>query len=520
MLDLIPILTEPWVSWPMVCLYLLLWLVVSIHGLHRLWMVWAYWRTKDQSCEPKEHFENLPALTVQLPMYNESAVARRIIDAACRLDYPRDRLCIQVLDDSTDKCQHLAKARVEHWSKQGVDIHYIHRPQRDGYKAGALQNGLSQAKGEFIALFDADFVPPTDFLLRCIDHFTDPSIGMVQARWEHLNRGDSILTRAQAAFLDGHFFIEHAVRHRTGRWFNFNGTAGIWRRETIEQVGGWQHDTLTEDVDISYRAQLAGWKFVYRPDIACPAELPPQINAFKSQQHRWAKGLIQSAVKLLPTILASKAPLKIKCEAIFHLTGPLVYLWMTLLVLLLVPTLAANSSITLLALTAAGFGICTASIVAFYFTGQRAGGQGFVSCLVSLPALMGIGVGVALNNARGVIEALIGVRSPFVRTAKFNRTGSTAIKANQRPVANVSNMGDAVHSRRRRVRPSWMVILEIALGLYVLVCIGHSLDVRGVILATPFLLIIAAGYLYVAACGLFTYEDLTMATQETSATAS
>ena len=225
-----------------------------------------------------------------MPIFNEMYVVERLIDAVSRIDYPRGLLEIQVLDDSTDETQGIARAKVERLRKAGIDIHYLHRDNRQGYKAGALQEGLKVARGELVAVFDADFVPTPDFLLRSVHFFTDEKIGMVQVRWEHLNRDYSHLTQAQAIFLDGHFVIEHTARNRSGRFFNFNGTAGVWRKATIADAGGWQHDTLTEDLDLSYRAQLAGWQFVYLPEVVSPAEVPVEMNAFKSQQHRWAKG--------------------------------------------------------------------------------------------------------------------------------------------------------------------------------------------------------------------------------------
>ena len=328
--------------WGLTSLYLTVLALISIYGLHRYWLVWLYVRGRQNLSGTSEQLVELPSVTVQVPMYNEDQVACRAIDAACNLDYPSDRLQIQILDDSTGESVNQVRQRVESWAARGVDIQWLHRPNRVGYKAGALAAAMSDAKGEFIAIFDADFVPGPDFLQRCIHVFADPSVGMVQARWDHLNRNDSLLTRSQAIFLDGHFLIEHAARNWTNRWINFNGTAGIWRRQAIESAGGWQHDTLTEDVDLSYRAQLAGWNFVFLPDVLCPAELPPEINAFKAQQHRWTKGSIQTAKKLLPTILRSRASLGVKVEAFFHLTSPMVYLYITLMALLFYPAFFVN----------------------------------------------------------------------------------------------------------------------------------------------------------------------------------
>src|SRR5437764_9589235 len=266
-------------------------------------------------------------------------VIERLVEAVCRIDYPRDRLEIQVLDDSTDETQGIARAAVERSRRAGHDIACLHRDHRDGFKAGALQEGLCRARGEYVAVFDADFVPGTDFLLRSVHFFTDPRVGMVQVRWDHLNRESSHLTQAQAIYLDGHFVIEHTARNRSGRFFNVNGTAGVWRRASIEDAGGWQHDTLTEDLDLSYRAQLRGWRFTFLSDLIAPAEVPVEMNAFKSQQHRWAKGSIQTCRKLLPRLLKSNLPFGVKAEAFFHLTANFNYILMCVLSILMFPAM-------------------------------------------------------------------------------------------------------------------------------------------------------------------------------------
>ncbi|MHC4996168.1 MAG: glycosyltransferase, partial [Planctomycetota bacterium] len=316
--------------------------VLCLFGLHRFWLLWSYWRSLKNAPEPSGVFDEAPRVTIQLPMFNEPLVAHRVIEAVSRIDYPRDRLDIQVLDDSTDQTSQIAERCCRELAEAGHDIHYIHRNNRSGYKAGALKAGLASAKGEFVAVFDADFMPPVSFLRETMDHFTDDRVGMVQACWDHLNRGDSLLTRGQAIFLDGHFLIEHTARNRSGRWMNFNGTAGVWRRSTIEDAGGWQHDTITEDVDLSYRAQLAGWRFVYLPGLKCAAELPPRVADFKSQQHRWAKGTIEVARKILPRIARADITLATKIEAGFHLCGPLVYPCVVLLAVLALPVLWLN----------------------------------------------------------------------------------------------------------------------------------------------------------------------------------
>src|SRR5438445_4776197 len=288
---------------------------VAFYGLNRYILVYLYCKHRNNHYKPIGTFEQFPRITVQLPMYNEDIVAERVIRATCLIDYPLDRLEIQVLDDSTDHSADIARKCVEQMAAKGYPIKYIHRTNREGYKAGALAEGLKVATGEFVAIFDADFLPPKDILYNCIHYFTEEKVGMVQVRWDHLNRNASLLTKSQAIFLDGHFVIEHTARNRSGRFMHFNGTAGVWRRSTINDGGGWQHDTLTEDLDLSYRCQLQGWQFVYLPQFSAPAESPPEMIAFKQQAHRWTKGSMQTGIKLLPRILRSHVPLRVKWEA-------------------------------------------------------------------------------------------------------------------------------------------------------------------------------------------------------------
>src|SRR3954469_20848702 len=330
-----------WVSllqYGLTTLYIAILCSVAIYGLHRYILVYLYIKHRKDIYEPKGTFSELPKITVQLPMYNEDTVAERIIKHSCLIDYPLDKLEIQVLDDSTDHSADIARKAVDEWAAKGYPIKYIHRTDRKGYKAGALAEGMKQASGDYIAIFDADFIPPRDMLKNVVNYFTDDKIGMVQVRWDHLNRDASLLTKSQAIFLDGHFVIEHTARNRSGRFMHFNGTAGVWRRATIADAGGWQHDTLTEDLDLSYRAQMKGWQFVYLPQFCAPAELPPEMIGFKQQAHRWTKGSFQTAIKLLPRILKSKhLSYRIKTEAFFHLTNTLVYPLMVTLTLLMFP---------------------------------------------------------------------------------------------------------------------------------------------------------------------------------------
>src|SRR5215468_4936366 len=322
--------------------YFVVLVLLASYGVHRYTLVYLYYKKRNRETQPVEDFTELPRLTIQLPIFNEQFVVDRLLQAVCRIEYPREKLDIQVLDDSTDETIDVAQSLVEHYQNQGYPITYLHRSNRSGFKAGALHEGLKTAQGEFVAIFDADFVPPPDFLLRTIHHFTNPNIGMVQTRWTHINRNYSFLTEVEAILLDGHFVLEHSGRARHDVFFNFNGTAGIWRRRAIEDAGGWQHDTLTEDVDLSYRAQLRGWQFIFLPELLAPAELPPEIVAFKQQQHRWTKGQVQTAVKLLPSILRAPLPWWIKAEAFMHLTNGIVYFPAIVLSLVLFPVWFAN----------------------------------------------------------------------------------------------------------------------------------------------------------------------------------
>src|SRR3954468_7985878 len=324
--------------------YFLVMFVLAMYGIHRYTMCYLYFKhRKRHNPEPPQRFAELPRVTVQLPIFNEQFVIDRLIEAVCAMEYPREKLEIQVLDDSTDETREVAAGIVARYAALGHPISYIHRTNRHGFKAGALDAGLKVAKGEFIAIFDADFVPPPDWLMRVIHHFAEPQIGMVQTRWTHLNRDYSLLTRIEAILLDGHFILEHGARSRTGDFFNFNGTAGMWRRQAISDGGGWQHDTLTEDTDLSYRSQLKGWKFKYLQDVECPAELPIEMTAFKTQQARWAKGLIQVGKKILPKVFSSDVPRHIKMEAWYHLTANLSYPLMIVLSTLLMPAMIIRS---------------------------------------------------------------------------------------------------------------------------------------------------------------------------------
>ena len=402
--------------------YLVILLTLAMYGFHRSMLVWLYFRNRRADPQPKHEFAIKPRVTIQLPLFNEMYVAARLLDSISEIDYPHDLLEIQVLDDSTDETQNICKQKVAQLAATGLDIVYIHRTDRSGFKAGALANGLKTSKGEFIMVFDADFLPTPDVVEKTVHFFTDESVGMVQVRWDHVNRDYSRLTELQAMMLDGHFVIEHTARYRSGRFFNFNGTAGIWRRSAIDDAGGWSHDTLTEDMDLSYRAQLKGWNFIYLKDVVSPAELPVEMNAFKSQQFRWAKGSIQVAKKLLPQILRSKVSFGIKLEAFFHLTNNFAYPLLLLMSMLLLPNLllrARHGWREVLVIDLPLFFGTTLSVVSFYITSQREIQRDWRATIKRLPLMMSLGIGLCVNQTRAVFEALFGGNSgEFVRTPK------------------------------------------------------------------------------------------------------
>ena len=462
--------------------YFLVMIVLAVYGIHRYTLVYMYYKNrKNHTAEPVTEFRDLPRITVQLPIFNEQYVVDRLVEAICRLDYPRDKLDIQVLDDSTDETVEIARAVVERYAALGQPITYIHRSNREGFKAGALRNGLLSSKGEFVAIFDADFVPTEDWLMRVIHYFQDPKVGMVQTRWTHLNRDYSFLTQVEAILLDGHFILEHGGRARSQVFFNFNGTAGMWRRQAIEEAGGWQHDTLTEDTDLSYRAQLKGWKFKYAQDIECPAELPIEMTAFKTQQARWAKGLIQTGKKVLPMIFRSEVPLRIKVEAWYHLSANISYPLMIVFSTLLLPAMIIRSFggwFQMLLIDLPLFMASTFSISSFYLVSQKELlPRRWPRTFLYLPVLMALGIGLTLTNTRAVLEALLGIKSAFKRTPKY-RVQSKADKA----------LGQKY--RRRLGLVPW---LELLVGSYFLLMCWYAYS-SGNYWTLPFLMLFVLGY--------------------------
>ena len=396
--------------------------ILCLFGMHRLSMVFRWQAHKHFKAKPKATFESLPAVTVQVPVYNERFVAERVIDCVADLDYPQDKLQIQIVDDSTDDTLYVIADRVKYYQEQGVNIKHVRRDDRKGFKAGALKSAMEHATGEFIAIFDADFLPNPDFIKRTIHHFTDKRVGMVQTRWEHLNRTSNRLTEAQAMMLDSHFALEQHVRFGSHRLFNFNGTAGIWRTETIYDAGNWSADTLTEDLDLSYRAQLCGWKLIYDNDVTCPAELPSNVSAFKSQQHRWAKGGIQVMKKMLKTVWFSPLSLKTKIESTFHLGNNLAYFVMlTDTIFFLIPSLFIRQSLNidlLLWLDLPLLAFSSGGHLVYLFYGQIALKRPKFNAFMRLPWLLILGVQLSCNNAKAAFEALVGSESEFVRTPK------------------------------------------------------------------------------------------------------
>jgi cellulose synthase/poly-beta-1,6-N-acetylglucosamine synthase-like glycosyltransferase len=475
-------------DWTILVLYFAILGVLAIYGAYRIKQVIDFWRYRELDPQPKARFDEseLPLITVQLPLFNEMYVVERLLSAVTAIDYPRDRLEIQVLDDSTDETVGLAAATVEKYRRDGFDIHYVHRDDRTGFKAGALANGTLTAKGELLAIFDADFVPKPDCLRKLVHFFTDPGVGCAQMRWSHINGSYNLLTRLQTIMLDGHFVVEQTVRNRTGGFFNFNGTAGIWRRRTIELSGGWQHDTLTEDTDLSFRAQLMGWRFVYLLDEDAPSEIPVEINAFKAQQRRWAKGVMQVGLKLYPRIWRSPLPLRVKAEMFFRLTGNISYPLMIVASFLQFPLLLVRYNqgfYNMMLFDVPILFFSTVSVVLFYGSAvwylDREIGRG--RRLLHLPLVMAIGIGLAFSNARAVIEALLGVKSEFVRTPKYQ----------------VETAADETWKAKKYKRKrGWLPLLELSFAAYFLCAVAYAAHMRlfGTI---PFLALFLFGYGYI-----------------------
>jgi cellulose synthase/poly-beta-1,6-N-acetylglucosamine synthase-like glycosyltransferase len=478
-------------DWIILIIYFLILTTLAVYGGYRIKQVIDFWRYRRFVPVPGGKFAeaDLPRITVQLPLFNELYVVERLLKAVMKIDYPREKLEIQVLDDSTDETTKLAEAVVAKYAEQGYDIHYIHRMDRTGFKAGALENGNRTAKGELLAIFDADFVPKPDCLRKLVDFFTDPLVGCAQMRWSHINGRYNLLTRLQTIMLDGHFVVEQTTRNRTGGFFNFNGTAGIWRRQAIETSGGWQHDTLTEDTDLSFRAQLMGWKFVYLLDEEAPAEIPVEINAFKAQQRRWAKGVMQVGLKLYPRIWLAPLPFRVKLEMFFRLTGNISYPLIIVASVLQFPLLLVRYNqpfYHLMILDLPLLFFSSISVVLFYGSAVWYLDEKRAPRLLHLPLVMGLGIGLAFSNARAVLEALLGVKSEFVRTPKYR----------------VEETSDATWKRKKyRRKRGLLPLLELGFAFYFLLAIIYSarLHMWGTI---PFLLLFFFGFGYMGVMSL------------------
>jgi len=459
--------------------------VLAIYGAYRIKQVIDFWRYRKFTPQPKGSFSEaeLPFITVQLPLYNEMYVVERLVKSITEVDYPLDRLQIQVLDDSTDETVKLAQATVEKYRQLGFDIEYVHRSDRTGFKAGALEHGMKTAKGELLAIFDADFVPNPDCLRKLVDYFTDPMVGCAQMRWSHINGDYNLLTRLQTIMLDGHFVVEQTTRNRTGGFFNFNGTAGIWRRKAIAASGGWQHDTLTEDTDLSFRAQLMGWKFVYLLDEEAPAEIPVEINAFKAQQRRWAKGVMQVGLKLYPRIWRARLPLRVRLEMFFRLTGNISYPLMIVASFLQFPLLLVRYNqpfYHLMILDVPLLFFASVSVFLFYGTAVWYLDKKRTPRLLHLPLVMALGIGLAFSNARAVLEALFGIKSDFIRTPKYQ----------------VEKSQDETWKRKKYKRKRGLLpLLELSFAIYFLLAILYAAHM-GMWGTVPFLTLFFFGFGY------------------------
>ena len=467
--------------------YFFVMIILAAYGIHRYALVYNYYKNRKHVAGPPPEIAAWPKVTVQLPIYNERYVIERLVEAVSQFDYPHELLEIQVLDDSTDQTQQIARDCVDRYRALGLPISYIHRDNREGFKAGALQEGLKSAAGEFVAIFDADFIPPADFLRRTVPYFADEKLAMVQTRWSYINRNYSALTEVEAILLDGHFVIEHSARFRSGLFFNFNGTAGIWRRTSIDDAGGWQHDTLTEDTDLSYRAQLRGWHFLYLPNIECPSELPVEMNAFKSQQARWAKGLMQTAKKILPRVLRSNEPAAVKAEAFFHLTANISYPLMVVMSIILLPAMIVRfyqGWFQVLVIDLPLFLASTCSISSFYLAAERAVyPKTWKRTFLYLPFVMAVGIGLSVRNAWGVLEAIFNVKSEFVRTPKY------------RVEAGAHGSSSDWAKKTYRKSAGLMPFAEVALGIYFLLAVVYALQNENYA-TVPFLFLFVWGYLY------------------------
>jgi cellulose synthase/poly-beta-1,6-N-acetylglucosamine synthase-like glycosyltransferase len=462
--------------------------ILFVFGLHGFTMLFYYRKTKDVKNVPLNPLKEEGNVTIQLPLYNELYVVERLIDYVCAIDYPKDKLEIQVLDDSTDETSQIAAKKIDEKKKEGFDIVHIRRGTREGFKAGALKAGLAIAKGEYVAIFDADFAPKKDFLKKTLPFFGDTKVGMVQTRWEHLNGDYSLLTKAQALALDGHFVIEQNVRNKAGFFIQFNGTGGIWRKSCIVDAGNWHADTLTEDMDLSYRAQLNGWRFVFLKEETSPAELPSEINALKSQQFRWTKGAIETSKKILPLVWKSKVPFRVKMQATYHLTCNLAYPFILLAAILSVPLVFIKNSgpHELYFAVSSVFILAFISTFLFYLYAQKDIRTDWRKKIVLYPLFMAGSMGFAVNNSRAVIEGLLNRKSEFVRTPKFKVVDNKDSWSNKKYV-------------NRKIELS--VIVELIMAVYCFVGVVASIYFLE-LASLPFQLLFCVGFSIVSISSL------------------
>ena len=480
-----------WFDYTLLIPYFAMLLVLAFYGLNRYEVMWTYWRHKKKrpSTEPARRFAELPRVTIQLPLYNERFVVERLLEETTKVDYPKELLQIQVLDDSTDETHPFTERLCAEYRAQGFPVEYHHRKNRHGFKAGALEAGLATATGEFVAVFDADFVVPRDFLQKTIHHFTDERIALVQTRWSYLNRHYNLLTEVQGMLLDGHFVLEHNSRYWSGQFFNFNGTAGIWRRTAIDDSGGWEHDTLTEDSDLSYRAQVKGWRFVYVPEVECPSELPVDTHGFQVQQSRWAKGLTQVAIKLLMRILKADLPFATKLEAVWHLTPNLTYPLMIMTTALMLPVMIVRfymgwQQLVLIDLPLLIATFC--SVISFYIYAQHERDpKGWKRSIIMMPVLLAAGAALTIINTRAVLEALLGIKTSFVRTPKYAITGAKKERTSAAP------------QKKYRRKSGWLPYLELVFGTYFLAMVVYAIECWN-FFAVPLLMVFVAGYYWAA----------------------
>lgn len=466
-------------------LYFIVLILLSTMGLHRYQILYLYYKHRKDVPQPTSQFTDLPKITVQLPIFNEMHVAARAIDCACAIDYPKDRLEIQVLDDSTDKTTNICREQVAHYQAQGFDIKLLHRENREGFKAGALQAAIAQTDSDFFAIFDADFMPEPSVLKNMIHHFTAPDVGMVQARWSHANREFSTLTQVQSIFLDGHVVLEQPARNRSGRFMNFDGTAGMWRRQAINDGGGWEGDTLGEDVDLSYRSQMAGWRFVFLKDLPCAAEVPVEMTAFKIQQQRWIKGHCQIALKLLGDLVRSpKVTFTQKVEACFHLLAIYAYPLVVVLMLLMLPMVSirtSNHEYIWLWFDLPVFLAATSSVWTFYMTGQREEGGQWQKRLPFIPLLISVGTAISVSNTKAIIDVYRGRAGGFVRTPKYGMVGGQQKNNWQR--------------MSYELRDLYLPVIELAFAVYLSVAfVIGVMNARW--LSLPFLGLFTIGFYY------------------------